>query len=75
MSKRLDDDERLATAGIHLIEALNSNGNSAAAREHLELAEKQYRIILNRGKDRWDADYLKPPQPVIPPHGGQGADE
>ncbi len=73
--KRADDDERLASAIVHIIEALRSNGSSEAARGHIELAEKQAMIILNRGKDRWHQDYVTPPPPVIAPHGGQGGDE
>ena len=70
MSKRKDDDSRLATGMIHIIEALRTQ-DAGAAIEHLALAEKQALIVLNRGLDQWHPDYqtattVTPPAPVEP---------
>jgi hypothetical protein len=63
MSNRLDQDERLATAIVHIIEALHQTPDEEgrkAAREHLALAEKHALNVLNHGKDQWHPDYRKP---------------
>ena len=68
MSKRLDDDERNASAGIHIIEALRAKDPDDAV-QHLAAAEKHYQYILNRGKDRGHPDYQT--TTVTPPGGEQ----
>ncbi len=54
--KRKDDDERRATAIIHIVEALRDEIREAAE-NHLAEAERNANIILNRGKDQWHQDY------------------
>ena len=66
MSKRKDDDSRLAQMGLHIIEALRTTTQSAAA-EHLALAEKQAYIVLNRGLDQWHPDYQQSTTITPPP--------
>ena len=63
MSKRKDDNELNATAILHIIEALRQptvgSGRDSAI-EHLALAEKAAIQVLNRGKDQWHPNYVKP---------------
>jgi hypothetical protein len=63
MSKRLDDDELNATAILHIIEALRQptvGSGKESATEHLAIAEKHVIQVLNRGKDQWHPEYIKP---------------
>jgi len=63
VSKRKDDDELNASAILHIIEALHQPTDAsgrASAEEHLKLARKSVIQVLNRGKDQWHPDYIKP---------------
>ena len=66
MSKRMDQDERNATAIIHIIEALRVSDRDAAE-GHLALAEKHALAVVNHGKSQWDPDYQQSTTVTPPP--------
>jgi hypothetical protein len=74
MTRRRDDDERLAFAVGLLGSAIRAatRGDFAEMEGDINEAERQANIILNRGKDRFDADYqatdtvTAPPDPNTP---------
>jgi len=70
------DDVHLAKAIRHVCAAVRElNPNlSEAAMFDLDEAMRHTRVVLNRGKSAADPGYIDD-TPIVPPHGGTGADE